>query len=136
MDVEHPHRDLAVVAEAVLDAGRDEHERPTTGDRRLAAEEERHLALEDVKGVILVRMRVRLEVTPRHDLDDAEREPRRVDRAREELHVADPVARPGGHDDRPPAHSSSPRSAREYRSAERRTMSFAPAGITVFHHAP
>src|SRR5215213_7610648 len=49
---------------------------------------EGELALEDVERVVLVGVHVRLEVPPRDDLDDAEREPRRVRGPGEELDVA------------------------------------------------
>src|SRR4051812_40747057 len=47
VNVEHPHRLRAVVAKAVLDARRHEHERAGRGGRLLFAERERHLALDD-----------------------------------------------------------------------------------------
>src|SRR4051794_28520441 len=50
MDVEHAHRHVAVVAEAVRDAQRHEHEGAGRRLGLLVAEEERHLALDDVEG--------------------------------------------------------------------------------------
>src|SRR3954454_18103085 len=91
MDVQHPHRRVAGVAEAVLDAGRDEHERPGRRLDVLARDGERQLALEGVENVGLVLMDMPLELPPGDDLDDAEREPRRVRGAGEELHVAHAV---------------------------------------------
>src|SRR5215216_2527339 len=92
VDVEHPHRLFAVVAEAVLDPGRDEHERSGRRDRLVVAEEERQLTLQDVERVVLVGVDVRLELAAGADFDDPEREARGVDRSREELDVADAVS--------------------------------------------
>jgi hypothetical protein len=64
------------------------------------AEHERHLALGDVEGVVLVGVDVVLEIAPGRDLDDPEREARRVHRSREELHVPHTVSFTGRHDDR------------------------------------
>jgi hypothetical protein len=100
VDVDDPHRLGCVVAKAVLDAGRDEHER--SGRRRdllAVAEEEGHLALEDGEGVVLVGVDVGLEDAAGDDLDDAEGEPGRVRGAGEELHVAHSAAMPGRDDD-------------------------------------
>ena len=63
MKVEDPHDLVGAVAEAVADAGRDEHERARAGDDLVAlrAERERDLAVEDVERVVLVGVDVRLE---------------------------------------------------------------------------
>ena len=47
---------------------------------------------EDVEGVVLAVVDVLLEHAAARDLDDPEREARRVDGSRQELHVADSVA--------------------------------------------
>jgi hypothetical protein len=67
--------------------------------RALAAERERHLALDDVEGVVLVVVDVRLELAPGSDLDDAEVEAGRVGGASQELDIADAMALAGGNDD-------------------------------------
>src|SRR3954453_4429980 len=100
VDVEHPHRDVAVVAKAVLDTGRRDPECPGRRRHLPLAELERHLALEDVERVVLAVVHVRLEHAPGRDLDDLEVEPRRVDGPCEELDVAEPVTLPGRDDDR------------------------------------
>src|SRR4051812_14462671 len=89
VDVQHAHRAIAVVAEAVLDPRRGEDERARRRGHGLLAECERHLALDDVERVVLARVHVRFELAPGGDLDDAEREAGRVDGAGEELDVAD-----------------------------------------------
>src|SRR4051812_18824117 len=99
MDVEHPHGHVALVAEAVLDARRHEHERARRRRHVLAVDGERHLALDDVERVVLLVVRVRLEHPAGGDLDDPEGEARRVDRAGEELDVAHAVALSRGDDD-------------------------------------
>ena len=108
--VEHPHRDLAVVAKTVLDAGRHQHERSGAGDRLLAGVHEGHLALEDVERVVLGIVDVRLEHAPGLDLDDRQVEARRVGGTGEKLDVADPVPLSGRDDDRTRlvAHSGNP----------------------------
>ena len=93
-----------IVPEAVLDAGRHEHERPGRRGCRLVAEEERHLALEDVERIVLVGMHVRFEHAAGSDLDDSEREARRVCGPCEELHVSYAMPLPGQHDNRLAVH--------------------------------
>src|ERR1700712_2072419 len=100
VDVEHPHRRRAGVAEAVRDAGRDEHEGARAGRRGLGAEEEDHLALEDVERVVLRGVDVLLELTARRDLDDAEVEARALGGAGEELEFAAAGPRTGRDNDR------------------------------------
>src|SRR3954466_9273237 len=92
VDVEHPHRHIAVVAEGVLHPGRHEHERAGRRADLLVTEHERHLALDDEERVVLLLVHVRLQLTPAGDLDDPEVEARRVDRAGEELHVPETVS--------------------------------------------
>ena len=82
----------AVVAEAVLDAGRDEHERARRRRHALRAEDERQLAVEDVEGVVLVGVDVGVELAPRRQLDDPDVEPGRVGGPGEELDVPHPGA--------------------------------------------
>ena len=52
------------------------------------SEQERHLALDDVERVVLFLVDVGLELASGSDLDDPEREARRIRGASEELHVA------------------------------------------------
>lgn len=85
----------------MLDARRHEHERARRRGHRLLAEDERHLALGDEEGVVLVVVDVLFQLAAGRDLDDPEGEARRVGRAGEELHVADAVTLAGRHDDRP-----------------------------------
>ena len=106
VDVEHPHGRRAVVAKAVLHARRDQHVGAGAGQRRLLAEQERQLALEDVEGVVLVVVGVLGELAAGREVDDPEREARRVGGAREELDVADAAALAGRDDDRAIAHRS------------------------------
>ena len=84
---------LPWLVNACGDARGDEHERAgRRGDLLAVAQLEGHLALEDVERVVLVGVDVRLEVAAGRDVDDPEREARRVRGAGEELDVA--VARP------------------------------------------
>jgi len=108
VDVEHAHRPAAVVAEAVLDAGRRQDERARWRRHLLLAERERHLALDDVERVVLAVVDVRLEDAPGGDLDDPEGEPRGVDGAGQELDVPDPVTLAGRDDDRLGLHAPHP----------------------------
>ena len=89
-----------IVAEAVLDARRHEHERAGRSRHLAASEQERHLALDDVERVVLILVDVGLELAAGSDLDDPEREARRVGGASEELDVAHAVALAGRDDDR------------------------------------
>jgi hypothetical protein len=108
VDVQHPHGDGAIVAEAVLDAGGRQHEGSRRRHHRAVAEGEGHLPLDDVEGVVLAVVHVLLEHAPDGDFDDREREPRRVDRAREELHVPHAMALAGRDDDEFTVHVRDP----------------------------
>ena len=115
VDVEHPNGRRAVVAKAVLHARRDEHVGAGAGQRGLLAEQERQLSLEDVEGVVLVVVGVLGELAAGSEVDDPEREARRVGGACEELDVADAGALAWRDDYRAIAHRSilpaSPRGA-------------------------
>jgi hypothetical protein len=119
VDVEHADGSVAVVAERVLDAGRREDERPRRRGHLVVAEDERHLALEDVERVVLVLVDVRLEHAARGDLDDPEREAGRVCGAGEELDVADAVTLPGRDDNRIGVHGRILTAARRSRRTPR-----------------
>src|SRR3954452_8254018 len=108
VDVQHPHRPAAVIAEAVLDARGRQDERAGWRRHVFVAERERHLALDDVERVVLAVVDVRLEDAPGGDLDDPEGEPRGVDGAGQELDVPDPVTFAGRHDDRLGLHAADP----------------------------
>ena len=78
--------------ERVRDARRDEDEGARPGQELVLTQEQRQLALEDVERVVLRVVRVgRRPFSVRGHRDQAEVEPRRVLRAREKLHVADPM---------------------------------------------
>jgi hypothetical protein len=84
----------------VLYPGRHEEKGAGTGRHRAVVEEEGHLALDDVEGVVLGLVDVRLELAASLDLDDREGEARRVRGAGEELDVAEPMPLAGRDDDR------------------------------------
>ena len=101
MDVDHPHERVAAVGEGVLEAGRDEHERPRAGDHLLVFDPEGQLPLEDEERVVLGRVSVlRRAAATRLDLDQREVEARRVGGPSEELDVADSVTLARLDDDR------------------------------------
>jgi hypothetical protein len=104
VDVEHSRRHASFVSEAVGHSRRNQDKRPRGRNRRLVAEEKRHLALEDVKRVVFVLVDVLLDPTPRGHLDDAEVEARRVPTSGEKLDVAHPMPLARPDDYRPVAH--------------------------------
>src|SRR4051795_11436949 len=112
VDVEDAHRLRRVVAEAVLHPRRDEHERAGRRGDNVVPEQERQLAVEDVEGVVLVVVDVRLELAAGGEVDDAEREARGVRGAREELDVADAPALAGCDDDGAGVHARDARARR------------------------
>src|SRR5690349_20227213 len=108
VDVQHANGDVAVVTEAMLDIGRGEHERARRRRHLAVAEDERHLALEDVERIVLAVVGVLLELAPCGDLDDLDVEPRRVDGPGEELDVAQPMPLTERDDDRVGRHGAAP----------------------------
>jgi hypothetical protein len=122
----------------MLDAGRHEHERPGRSDCRHVTEEERHLAFEDVERIVLFGMHVCLEQASGSDLDDSEREARRVSGPCEELDVPYAMPLPGQHDDRLAVHGRHPLRAQHRDGAtesRRRGLTQAVAIISVWRSA-